>query len=179
MLRRAQAARLLAVDRDASGTRLLLLDRDDAGIGGAEGSGLRIADASVADRHATIHYARGRYYVVDLKSAGGTFLNGRRIRRKQALKHGDILRFGGATPYRFIDPDALERRRERRILRVAAVVAPLVAFGLADHHEQWNLLSRATVQIVAWIRPGAKSKRVDAPITAASSARPTNVPVAV
>ena len=83
MLRRAQAARLLAVDRETPGTLLLLLGRDEAAIGSAEGSGLRVADASVADRHAIIRYARGRYYVVDSKSAGGTFVNGRRIRRKQ------------------------------------------------------------------------------------------------
>src|ERR1700722_7207239 len=105
MLRRAQAARLMAVDRAPSSTRLLLLGRDEAGAGGKDGTGLRVADASVADRHAIIRYSRGRYYVCDLKSAGGTFLNGRRIRRTQALKHGDTLRFGGATPYRFIDPD--------------------------------------------------------------------------
>ena len=112
MLRRAQAARLLAVDRETPGTLLLLLGRDEAAIGSAEGSGLRVADASVADRHAIIRYARGRYYVVDLKSAGGTFVNGRRIRRKQELKHGDNIRFGVAAPYRFIDPDALKRRRK-------------------------------------------------------------------
>jgi uncharacterized protein YkwD len=185
VLKRAQAARLLTVDRDASGTRLLLLGRDEAGIGSAEGPGLRVADASVAERHAIIRYARGRYYVVDLKSAGGTFVNGRRIRRKQTLKHGDILRFAGAAPYRFIDPDALKRRRERRMLRVGVVVAVLVALGLADHFGKWNVLSRATVaQIVAWAESHVSSKRVDAPSTiaasapapAASVARATNTP---
>lgn len=187
MLRRAQAARLLAVDREAPGTRLLLLGRDEAAVGSAEGSGLRVADASVADRHATIRYARGGYYVADLKSAGGTFLNGRRIRRKHELKHGDILRFGGAAPYRFIDPDALKRRRWRRSLRAGAVVAALVAIGLADHFEKWGLFSGATAtEIVAWAESHAASKRVDAPMagvviapaTTASSARPTNTPAA-
>ncbi len=187
MLRRAQAARLLAVDREAPGTRLLLLGRDEAAVGSAEGSGLRVADASVADRHATIGYARGGYYVADLKSAGGTFLNGRRIRRKHELKHGDIIRFGGAAPYRFIDPDALKRRRWRRSLRAGAVVAALVAIGLADHFEKWGLFSLATAtEIVAWAESHAASKRVDAPMagvaiaptTTASSARPTNTPAA-
>ncbi len=187
MLRRAQAARLLAVDREAPGTRLLLLGRDEAAVGSAEGSGLRVADASVADRHATIRYARGGYYVADLKSAGGTFLNGKRIRRKHELKHGDILRFGGAAPYRFIDPDALKRRRWRRRLRAGAVVAALVAIGLADHFEKWGLFSHATAtQIVAWTESHAASKRVDAPMAGvaiapaatASSARPTDTPAA-
>jgi len=129
VLRRAQAARLLAVDREASGTRLLILGRDEAVVGSAEGLRLQVADASVAERHATIRYARGRYYVSDLKSAGGTFLNGRRIRRTQALKHGDNLRFGAGIPYRFIDPDAARRRRERRTLRASALIAALLAVG--------------------------------------------------
>lgn len=171
MLRRAQPARLLAVDRAASGTRLLLLGRDEAVVGSADGLGLQVADASVGDRHAIIRCARGRYYVSDLKSEGGTFLNGRRIRRTQALKHGDHLRFGCAVPYRFIDPDALRRRSERKILRAIAVIAALVVVGLVDHLEKWNLLSLATVtEIVAWAHPHAISKRIDAPMVRVASA---------
>ncbi|HEY6300069.1 MAG TPA: CAP domain-containing protein [Candidatus Binatus sp.] len=168
MLKRPQAARLLAVDRDASGTRLLLLARDEAGVGSAEGSGLRLADASVADRHAVIRYVRGRYYVVDLKSALGTFVNGRKIRRRQELKHGDILRFGGAAPYRFIDPDALKRRRWRRNLRAIAVIAVLVAVGLADHIEKWGLFSATLAEIAALAHPQATSKPVEPPIPVAA-----------
>jgi hypothetical protein len=176
VLRRAQAARLLAVDRAPSGTRLLLLGRGEAVIGSTAGSGLRVADASVADRHAIIRYSRGRYYVRDLKSAGGTFLNGRRIRRTQALKHGDSLRFGSAVPYRFIDPDAHRRRRERRILRAAEVIAALVVVGLADHFSRLNLVSLDTIAgIAAWARPHIEAKRVDAMV--AAPARPA-APVA-
>ena len=141
MLKRPQAARLLAVDRDASGTRLLLLARDEAGVGSAEGSGCG-RGCERRRSSCVIRYARGRYYVVDLKSALGTFVNGNRIRRRQELKHGDILRFGGAAPYRFIDPDALKRRRWRRNLRASAVVAVLVAVGLVDHFEKWGLFAR-------------------------------------
>src|SRR5258708_605763 len=170
MLRRAQAARLLAVDRDAAGTRLLLLGRDEKVVGSAQGLGLQVADASVADRHAIIRYARGRYYVSDLKSAGGTFLNGRRIRRTQALKHGDNLRFGGGIPYRFIDPDALRRRREHRILRAVAIVATILAVAWLDHREKWNLLSLTTVnEIAAWVHPHPQLKRSHAPFAVPST----------
>jgi uncharacterized protein YkwD len=167
---RPQAARLLAVDRDASGTRLLLLARDEVQVGSADGAPLHLPDSSVTWRHATIRYARGRYYLADLKSAGGTFVNGRRIRRKYALKHGDVIRFGGATPYRFIDPDALKRRRWRRILRVIPVVAVLVAVGLADHFEKWGLLSATLTEIVAMAHPQATSKPVEAPTILAANA---------
>jgi uncharacterized protein YkwD len=184
---RPQAARLLAVDRDASGTRLLLLGRDEAEIGSAQASALRLTDASVADRHAIVRYARGRYYVVDLKSADGVFVNGRRIRRKQELKHGDLLRFGGAPPYRFIDPDALKRRRWRRIIRASPVVAALVAIAFADHRENWGLFSRATLsEVVAWVDSHVSSRHGEtsmaevahAPAPAASIARAMSTPAA-
>ena len=135
------------------------------------GPGLRVADASVADRHAIIRYARGRHYVVDLKSAGGTFVNGRRIRRKQELKHGDNIRFGVAAPYRFIDPDALKRRRERRILRAGAVIAASCRRRIGRSLWEMGPVFPATVtEIVAWANSRATSKRVDAPTTGVASA---------
>jgi uncharacterized protein YkwD len=164
VLKRPQAARLLAVDREAPGTRLLMLSRDEAAIGSAEGSKLHVADPDVADRHATISYARGRYYLSDLKSGPGTFVNGNRIRRTQRLKHGDVLRFGGAPPYRFIDPDAQKRRRWRRNLRVGALVAILIAIVLADRFEKWGLVSVATLsKIVALVEPNPAPKHTEPP----------------
>ena len=171
MLKRPQAARLLAVDREAPGTRLLLLARDEAGIGSAEGSTLRVTDPNVEQRHAIIRYKRGRYYVVDLKSGPGTFVNGRRIRRTQRLTHGDVLRFGGAPPYRFIDPDAQKRRRWRRNLRVGALLAILIAIVLADHFEKWGLVSVATVsKMIALVESNPSSKSIEPPIAVAARA---------
>jgi pSer/pThr/pTyr-binding forkhead associated (FHA) protein/uncharacterized protein YkwD len=170
VLKRPQAARLLAVDREAQGTRLLVLARDEAAIGNGEGAALRLTDPNVADRHAVVRYARGRYYLVDLKSDPGTFINGKRIRRTQRLKHGDVLRFGNATPYRFIDPDAQKRRRWRRNLRASAVVAVLLAVGLLDHIEQWGLLRATFTEIVALAHPHVTAKPVEAPVAVAVSA---------
>ena len=168
MLKRPQAARLLAVDREAPGTRLLMLSRGEAAIGSAEGSKLQVTDPGVADRHATIRYARGRYYLADLKSGPGTFVNGNRIRRTQRLKHGDVLRFGGAPPYRFIDPDAQKRRRWRRNLRAGALVAILLAIVWADRFENWGLVSVATLsKIVALVEPNPAPKHTEPPIAVA------------
>jgi uncharacterized protein YkwD len=187
VLKRPQAARLLAVDRDAGGTRLLLLTRGEAAVGNAEGCALRVGDPNVAARHAIVRYARGRYYLEDLKSGEGTFLNGKRIRRTQRLKHGDVLRFGSALPYRFIDPDAQKRRRWRRNLRLTATLAVLVAFGWVDHREGWGVVSVATLsKIVALVESNQATKQVAPPVAvavhspaqpkAARSAIATNLP---
>ncbi len=139
-----------------------MLARDEAAIGTAEDSRLRVTDPNVAERHAIIRYAHGRYYLADLKSAAGTFINGGRIRRTQRLNHGDVLRFG-APPYRFIDPDAQKRRRWRRNLRIGTLVAILIAFVLIDHFERWGLVSTATAsKIIAMVEPNPASKRIEA-----------------
>jgi uncharacterized protein YkwD len=177
VLKRPQAARLLAVDRDARGTRLLLLARNESAVGSADGSALHIADPNVAERHAIVSYSRGRYYLFDLKSPAGTFVNGKRIRRRQRLKHGDVLRFGTSPPYRFLDPDAQKRRRWRRNLQLASLLAILIAFVLADHAENWGVVSVATLsKVVAVTKSSPAPKPVAPPIAVAvhAAAQPAN-----
>src|SRR5579863_6276572 len=103
MRTRAQAPRLLAADKSIDGTRLLMLGRGDLTVGGAAGSELTIAHHEVAERHALLTYARGRYFLADLGSQGGTYVNGARLRRARRLRHGDQIRFGPVS-YKFIDP---------------------------------------------------------------------------
>ena len=60
---------------------------------GREGS-LIIDDEFASSSHARFQVARGRWYVEDLNSTNGTWLNGRRIQAAQWLKKGDKIRIG-------------------------------------------------------------------------------------
>lgn len=60
---------------------------------GREGS-LVIDDEFASSRHARFQVAHGRWYVEDLGSTNGTWLNGRRIQAAQWLKKGDKIRIG-------------------------------------------------------------------------------------
>jgi pSer/pThr/pTyr-binding forkhead associated (FHA) protein len=60
---------------------------------GREGS-LVIDDEFASSYHARFQVARGRWYVEDLGSTNGTWLNGRRIQAAQWLKKGDKIRIG-------------------------------------------------------------------------------------
>ena len=53
-------------------------------------------DAYVSRRHAQITYADGRYWLADLGSSNGTYLNDGRLERERAvaLRHGDRIRLG-------------------------------------------------------------------------------------
>jgi class 3 adenylate cyclase len=64
-------------------------------IGRARENALPLADNEVSRRHAIIQAQGEReFWLVDLGSANGTYLNGRRIALSVRLRHGDIIRIG-------------------------------------------------------------------------------------
>ena len=60
---------------------------------GREGT-LLISDEFASANHARFSVAHGRWYVEDLGSTNGTWLNGRRIHAAQLLKKGDKIKIG-------------------------------------------------------------------------------------
>jgi DNA-binding winged helix-turn-helix (wHTH) protein len=85
--------------------RLVLDDRevqllDGANVIGRDSeSALWIDDASVSRRHAQVVVTDGRARLEDLDSKNGTFLNGRKISRAEALANGDQIRVGAIEIY--------------------------------------------------------------------------------
>lgn len=55
---------------------------------------LAIDDEFASGYHARFQVAHGRWYVEDMGSTNGTWLNGRRIQAAQWLKKGDKVRIG-------------------------------------------------------------------------------------
>jgi predicted component of type VI protein secretion system len=54
-------------------------------------------DKAVSRRHAELELVKGSWFVSDLDSANGTFVNGSKVDRKRALHAGDELRVGDTT----------------------------------------------------------------------------------
>jgi hypothetical protein len=63
-------------------------------IGREHDNNVELKDPEVSRYHARIDYEDGRYYVEDLNSSTGTWVNGNRERRR-ALDEGDVIRIGG------------------------------------------------------------------------------------
>jgi pSer/pThr/pTyr-binding forkhead associated (FHA) protein len=55
---------------------------------------LAVADEYASNHHARFQIAHGLWYVKDLGSTNGTWLNGRRIHAPQRLKKGDKIKIG-------------------------------------------------------------------------------------
>ena len=54
-------------------------------------------DSAVSRRHAELELVAGSWFVTDLDSANGTFVNGAKVERKRALHAGDELRVGDTS----------------------------------------------------------------------------------
>lgn len=63
-------------------------------IGRENVNDLVLKDPEVSRRHARITYQAGRYYVEDLNSTNGTFLNDQPVKAQTPLSHGDVIRLG-------------------------------------------------------------------------------------
>lgn len=58
---------------------------------------LRVHDEHASSQHALFQFAHGHWYVEDLSSTNGTYLNGRRCFAAQRLRKGDKVRIGHTT----------------------------------------------------------------------------------
>ena len=67
--------------------------KDGMVVGRHKDCRLTIGDEKASRKHARIVKEGGRYFIVDLKSSNGTFLNEMRV-KKSALNYGDRIRIG-------------------------------------------------------------------------------------
>jgi Mg-chelatase subunit ChlD/pimeloyl-ACP methyl ester carboxylesterase len=66
-------------------------------IGRSPACALRLPDSSISRRHARIRYAAGKWFIQDVGSLSGIYINGVKVRAAE-LKRGDQVRFG---PFEF------------------------------------------------------------------------------
>ena len=63
-------------------------------LGRAPGCAICVEDEFASNLHAKIYQQGGRYYVEDLGSTNGTYVNGRRINYPTELRRGDLVKIG-------------------------------------------------------------------------------------
>lgn len=84
----------LVVRRGPNPNHVFLLHNDTTIIGREPINDVMFPDAEVSRRHCRIVQQKGEFFVEDLNSTNGTFVNGRRIHEVTRLSSGDILDFG-------------------------------------------------------------------------------------
>lgn len=72
----------------------IFIDKTEFFIGRESGVDFRISDNSVSKKHAKINVFEGSYYISDLQSSNGTFVNGKRINEKYKLEEENEIKIG-------------------------------------------------------------------------------------
>lgn len=87
-------ARLITVRGIGDSPQQFPLDRDEIVLGRIPNVHLRLESREVSRRHARITRVNDRYYLEDLASSNGTFVNGMRIQDRIELRDQDQIRIG-------------------------------------------------------------------------------------
>jgi hypothetical protein len=74
-------------------------------IGRTRQNELVLQDQRVSSKHAKVYFQEGRWYLEDLGSSNGTFLNGTQVHGKMPIRNGDSIRIG-STEILFKDKES-------------------------------------------------------------------------
>ena len=94
LMARGQPAASLVVRQGAQVGMTFSIMGEEAILGREEGIDVSVRDPEVSRRHSRISWQNGSYYIEDLKSTNGTFLNGALVTSPQPLRSGDTIGIG-------------------------------------------------------------------------------------
>jgi adenylate cyclase len=136
-----------------TGKRLAL--EEFAVVGRGPAVGVRLEDAGVSREHASLRRKDGAWWVMDMGSANGTFVNGLPVAANTRIKDGDEVSFGPAR-YVFRDPvsrvqmvadDHMEMtivaRPSAAVAKVTMLVADVIGFSELSTRLPPEQISRA------------------------------------
>lgn len=112
--------------------KAIALSRPEMVLGRDPNADIPLPDAEVSRRHARVYLQGGGYWIEDLGSTNGTFVNDRRLVGPHALADGEILQLGNNVSLIFqiqvavADPNAtvISTGREARAAGLPSVPAP-------------------------------------------------------
>ena len=119
-------------------------------LGRGEDCTVQIADHSVSRKHARIELGPGGFYVYDLQSTNGTFVNDKPVTSAK-LHDGDYLRVGNCI-YRYLTGGNVEAEYHEEIYRLTIIDA------LTDIHNKRYFLEFLDREL-------ARSSRYDRPLS--------------
>lgn len=93
-------SQLVGIDGEKKGQKIII-PLQGLAIGRSKSNEMRLMDATVSRRHATISFLRNNFYIQDENSTFGTHVNGNKIIRKTLLQDGDEIRFGRSQDFEF------------------------------------------------------------------------------
>lgn len=84
----------LTIEDDEGKLTQLPLAHEEYGVGRAESNSIRLTDRNVSRNHAGLRKAGEEWFLKDLQSYNGTYVNGVRVIGEQPVNSGDIVQLG-------------------------------------------------------------------------------------
>jgi pSer/pThr/pTyr-binding forkhead associated (FHA) protein len=84
----------LTIEDDEGKQTTLPLAHDEYGVGRAESNNLRLTDRNISRNHAVLGKNGQGWFLRDLSSYNGTYVNGGRVVGEQPLRSGDVIQLG-------------------------------------------------------------------------------------
>ena len=138
--------KLIAIEGPARGA-VYALEKAEVSIGRSSTNDIAVADLSLSRHHSAIRCEEGVYWVSDLDSNNGTFVNGAPVTRRQ-LTHGDRIAIGDSV-FLFLvgdDQDPASMVDSRISVGETIQLSREEAFYL--HPEQFALSGAPTTRLV-------------------------------
>jgi adenylate cyclase len=93
----------LVLQADSGTRRFALVEGKCWTVGRGEENNIVIKDRCLSRNHAMLQSTEGGYYLIDMGSSNGTFVNGRRVNIPVIIHNGDTITFG-QTELKFFQP---------------------------------------------------------------------------
>jgi pSer/pThr/pTyr-binding forkhead associated (FHA) protein len=108
-------AQLAIIRGSDNGKKWLLEPGKHYGIGRNAGNTIVLHDGTVSKQHALVEHVDGIWFVQDLGSKHGTWVNDERIDERRALFHKDVLRMGKTyLVFGEVDPAKLKQKADKK-----------------------------------------------------------------
>lgn len=123
-------------------------------IGRAPDVALSFPDRRLSRYHAVIQYVQREacFYLVDLQSTNGSFVNGEAVRYRQRLAEGDRIRVGSLSIQFYASPEA------QRLPSLPTEVSRLLDLGNEENLEPWNALQQLSPEDTQTFMQGSRSE---------------------
>ena len=95
---------------------IYLLDKGkDSIVGSGIDTDIHINDKGVSRQHVRVYYSNENYYIEDLQSSNGTYVNGERLTSAKEIENGDLISIGLSAVLKFNLSNPLEAEYQKKI----------------------------------------------------------------
>ncbi len=111
------------------GKKYIIDNEEGLTVGREDGNTIVVDLDNVSRRHAMVSNKDGKYFVKDLGSTNGTYLNDAEIHEEQPLRTGDLVKVGGAI-FKFLSGGNIETQYHEEIYSLT------ISDGLTQIHNK-------------------------------------------